>query len=60
MLLGMSKTYSIIVIGGEHMPYQQITLDEYLEEYEATIDDDPCKDRTDRTCEWGTCSQANK
>lgn len=42
------------------MSYKQITLDEYLKEYEATIEDDPCKDCTDRTCEWGICSQANK
>lgn len=65
MLLGMLKTHSIIVIGGELMSYKQITLDEYLKEYEATIEDDPCeddpcKDCTDRTCEWGICSQANK
>lgn len=60
MLLGMLKTYSIIVIGGELMAYKQITLEEYLEEYEATLDDDPCKDCTDRSCEWGTCSQATQ
>lgn len=43
--------------------YKQITLDEYLEEYlkeyEATIEDDPCKDCTNRTCEWSTCSYSN-
>lgn len=41
------------------MPYQQITLEEYLEANVATMDDDPCKDCTDRSCEWGICSQAN-
>ena len=42
------------------MGYKQITIDEYLEEYEATPDDDPCKECTDRSCAWGTCAQANK
>ena len=42
------------------MGYKQITIDEYLEANVATIDDDPCKDCTDHSCEWGTCSQASK
>ena len=58
MLLGMLKISSIIVIGGELMSYKQITIYEYLEEYETTINEDPCKDCTDHSCEWGTCSQA--
>lgn len=41
------------------MSYKQITIEEYLKEYEATIEDDPCKDCTTRSCEWGICSQAN-
>lgn len=41
------------------MAYKQITIEEYLKEYEATIEDDPCKDCTIRSCEWGICSQAN-
>ena len=40
------------------MPYQQ-TIEEYLEEYETTINEDPCKDCTTRSFEWGICSQAN-
>ena len=43
--------------------YKQITLEEYLEEYleenVSTLDDDPCKDCTNRTCEWSTCSYSN-
>ena len=38
--------------------YEQITIEEYLEENVSTFDDDPCKDCTDHSCEWGTCSQA--
>lgn len=60
MLLGMLKISSIIVIGGELMSYKQITIEEYLEENVSTLDDDPCKDCADRSCEWGICSQANK
>ena len=41
------------------MGYKQITIDEYLEEYEATLDDDPCKDCTDHSCEWSTSSYSN-
>ena len=41
------------------MPYQQITIEEYPEEYETTINEDPCKDCTNRTCEWSTCSYSN-
>ena len=41
------------------MGYKQITIDEYREEDEATLDGDPGKDCTDRACEWGICSQAN-
>ena len=48
-----------IVIGGELMSYKQITIEEYLEENVSTLDDDPCKDCTDHSCEWGTCSQSN-
>lgn len=42
------------------MAYKQITIEEYLEEYETTINEDPCKDCTDHSCEWGTCSQAHQ
>lgn len=42
------------------MAYKQITIEEYLEENVSTLEDDPCTDCTDRTCEWGICSQANK
>ena len=38
---------------------KQITLDEYLEENISTVGDDPCKDCTNRTCEWSTCSYSN-
>ena len=41
------------------MAYKQITIEEYLEENVSTLDDDPCKDCTDHSCEWGTCSQSN-
>ena len=43
--------------------YKQITLEAYLEECakegEHTVEDDPCKDCTNRTCEWSTCSYSN-
>ena len=43
--------------------YKQITLEEYLEECtkenEKPVEDDPCKDCTNRTCEWSTCSYSN-
>ena len=42
------------------MAYKQITIEEYLEEYETTINEDPCKDCTDHSCEWGICSHANE
>lgn len=42
------------------MSYKQITIEEYLEENVSTLDEDPCKDCTDRSCEWGTCAQANQ
>lgn len=29
------------------------------EENVSTLEDDPCKDCTNHSCEWGTCSQAN-
>ena len=46
---------------------KQITLEEYLEEYleectkenEKPVEDDPCKDCTNRTCEWSTCSYSD-
>lgn len=38
---------------------KQITLDEYLDENISTVEDDPCKDCTNRTCEWSTCSYSN-
>lgn len=42
--------------------YKQITLEEYLEECTKendTVEGDPCKDCTNRTCEWSTCSYSN-
>lgn len=42
------------------MSYKQISIEEYLEENVSTLDDDPCKDCADRSCEWGICAQANK
>lgn len=43
--------------------HKQITLEEYLEECtkenEKPVGDDPCKDCTNRTCEWGICSYSN-
>lgn len=42
---------------------KQITLEEYLEECNKesnhTVGDDPCKDCTNRTCEWSACSYSN-
>ena len=42
---------------------KQITLEEYLEECtkesEHPVRDDPCKDCTNKTCEWGICSYSN-
>lgn len=37
------------------MDCEQSTIDELLEQQQ-----DPCEGCTNRSCEWGICSQANK
>ena len=34
-------------------------LEECTKENEKPVGDDPCKDCTNRTCEWSACSYSN-